>query len=60
MVLLWNIVACSFNDLGILIDEKLCFNTHIDQLISKCNRIYGFIKRSLGFRAPSQVKFRYV
>ncbi|ELU04486.1 hypothetical protein CAPTEDRAFT_134943 [Capitella teleta] len=51
--------VCSFNDLGILIDEKLSFNTHIDRLISKCNRMCGFIiKRSLGFRAPPQVKFR--
>jgi hypothetical protein len=48
----------SFNDLGILIDGKLSFNTHIDRLISKCNRMCGFIKRSLVFRAPSQVKFR--
>ncbi|ELU02938.1 hypothetical protein CAPTEDRAFT_111494, partial [Capitella teleta] len=48
----------SFNDLGILIDEKLSFNTHIDQLISKCNRMCGFIKRSHVFRAPFQVKSR--
>ncbi|ELU09251.1 hypothetical protein CAPTEDRAFT_78250, partial [Capitella teleta] len=48
----------SFNVFGILIDEKLSFNTHIDRLISKCNRMCGFIKRSLGFRAPPQVKFR--
>ena len=48
----------NFKDLGVVIDEKLTFNTHIDQLVSKCNRICGFIKRSVGFRAPSLVKFR--
>ena len=48
----------SFTDLGVLIDEKLTFNPHINQLISKCNKMCGFIKRSLGFRAPTIVKFR--
>ena len=48
----------TFTDLGVVVDEKLSFNSHIEQLITKCNKMCGFIKRSLGFTAPSHVKFR--
>ena len=31
--------------LGILLDSKLNFNTHIDQKIKKCNKLIGLMKR---------------
>jgi hypothetical protein len=48
----------SFKDLGVVFDSKLCFNEHIDSLISKCNQINGLIKRSVGYHAPSHVKLQ--
>lgn len=47
-----------FKDLGVFIDSTLSFSTHIDQLVSKCNRVCGLVKRSVGFRAPANVKIR--
>jgi hypothetical protein len=45
-----------FKDLGILIDQSLSFNQHVTNLVTKCNRVNGMIKRSVGFKAPSHVK----
>jgi hypothetical protein len=47
----------TFTDLGVVVDEKLSFSPHVEQLISKCNKMCGFIKRSIGFTVPSHVKF---
>ena len=33
-------------DLGIIFDQKLTFFLHIDDVISRCNRIWGFIVRN--------------
>ena len=46
-------------DLGVFIDGTLYFNTHVDQLVSKYNRVCGLIKRSVGFKAPANVKIRF-
>ena len=45
----------TFTDLGVVVDEKLSFNSHIEQLITKCNKMCGFIKRSIGFTTPTHV-----
>jgi len=47
-----------FKDLGVFIDETLSFNSQVDQLVLKCNKVCGFIKRSVGFKAPNVVKLR--
>ena len=47
-----------FKDLGIVIDQSLTFNEHITNLVTKCNKVSGMIKRSVGFNAPSHVKLR--
>ena len=31
--------------LGVVLDSKLDFNTHIDQKIKKCNKLIGLMKR---------------
>ena len=46
----------TFRDLGVVIDETLSFTTHIDNVISKCNKLCGAIKRAVGFAAPQRVK----
>ena len=33
-------------DLGVLMDEKMTFQPHIEKLISECNRMLGFVCRS--------------
>ena len=41
-----NITECSYQKhLGIVLDSKLNFNTHIDQKIKKCLKLIGLIKR---------------
>ena len=41
-----NITKCSHQKhLGIVLDSKLNFNTHIDQKIKKCNKLIGLMKR---------------
>ena len=42
-----NIHKCSYQKhLGIVLDSKLNFNTHIDEKIKKCNELIGLIKGS--------------
>ena len=41
-----NNTKCSYQKhLGIVLDSKLNFNTHIDQKIKKCNKLIGLMKR---------------
>ena len=50
-----NITKCSYQKhLGIVLDSKLNFNTHIDQKIKKCNKLIGLMKR-LSVNLPRSV-----
>ena len=41
-----NITKCSDQKhLGVVLDSKRDFNTHIDQKIKKCNKLIGLMKR---------------
>lgn len=46
----------TFKDLGILVDQSLSFSSHINNLVTKCNKLCGAIKRAVGFSAPQPVK----
>jgi hypothetical protein len=48
----------TFRDLGILIEENLSWNSHINNIISTANRVMGLIKRTVGNRAPVNVKLQ--
>ena len=48
--------ATEFNDLGLTVSNNLSWKRHIAQIVSKANRLLGFIKRTLGFRAPVKSK----
>lgn len=48
----------SFKDLGVVVDETLSFTEHVNSTISKSSKVCGFIKRSLGFNAPTSVKLQ--
>jgi hypothetical protein len=43
-------------DIGIMVDSKLNWNYHIENCVSKANKIMGLVKRTLGFTAPVVVK----
>ena len=45
----------SIKHLGIDISSKLDWNTHINNVVKKCNRKLGLIKRTVGFNAPVNV-----
>ena len=45
----------SIKDLGIEISSKLDWNTHINNVVKKCNRKLGLIKHTVGFNAPVNV-----
>ena len=47
-------VSC-YNDLGVTVDKSLAFNNHISNVINKCNKVNGMIRRSLGYGAPASV-----
>jgi hypothetical protein len=47
-----------FKDLGILIRSDLSWNNHIKSIISKAKRMMGLIKRTVGYRAPQNVKLQ--
>ena len=52
-----NITKCSYQKhLGIVLDSKLNFNTHIDQKIKKCNKLIGLMKR-LSVNLPRSALF---
>ena len=45
----------SMKDLGVSVTSDLSWNCHINTLVSKCNRMMGMIKRSVGYKAPINV-----
>jgi hypothetical protein len=45
----------AFKDLGILVDQGLSFSSHINNLVTKRNKLCGAIKRAVGFFAPQPV-----
>ena len=47
-------ISC-YNDLGVTVDKGLVFNNHGCNVINKCNKVNGMIRRSLGYRAPTSV-----
>ena len=47
----------SFKDLGVLVSSDLSWKGHIDNVVSKCNRVNGMIKRVVGYHAPNNVAF---
>ena len=48
----------SFKDLGVIIDNDLSQKSQISNIISKCNKVGGMIKRSLGYKAPTDVSIK--
>ena len=47
----------SFKDLGVLVSSDLSWKGHIDNVVSKCNRGNGMVKRVVGYHAPNNVAF---
>ena len=45
----------SMKDLDVSVTSDLSWNSHINTLVSECNRILGVIKRSVGYKAPINV-----
>ena len=52
-------VSC-YNDLGVTVDKGLVFNNHVSNVINKCNKVNGMIRRSLGYRALTSVSFNFI
>lgn len=46
----------SIKDIGVEIDNKLNWNTHIQTIVKKGNKVMGLIKRTVGYKAPMIVK----
>ena len=44
-----------YNDLVVTVDKSLAFNNHISNVIKKCSKVNGMIRRLLGYRAPASV-----
>jgi len=52
-------ISC-VNDLGVLFDNKLCFNDHIATMVNKANSNLGFITRwSKEFDDPYTTELLY-
>lgn len=50
----------SLRDLGIHLDQKLCLNIHIDDIINKSFKMYGFVMRSsTDFKRSSTYLYLY-
>ena len=45
----------SFCDLGVTVDCFLTHNAHIPNIINKCNKVNGMIRRAVGYKAPASV-----
>ena len=50
-------ISC-YNDLGVTVDKGLVFNNYVSNVINKCNKVNGMIRRSLGYRAPTSVSIK--
>ena len=44
-------------DLGFIVSSSLSWNPHVESKLLKCNRIFGFLKRSIPFSVSSSRKF---
>ena len=42
----------------VTVDKGLVFNNHVSNVITKCNKINGMIRCSLGYRAPTSVSIK--
>ena len=48
------------NDLGVLMDSRLTFKSHVNQIVSRAKSTLGFIKRlATGFQCPYVTKSLY-
>lgn len=45
-------------DLGVIIDNTLSWNKHVNTTVAKANQALGLIKRTVGFNAPDNVKLQ--
>ena len=50
-------ISC-YDDLGVTVDKGLVFNNHVSNVVNKCSRVNGMIRRSLGYRAPTSVSIK--
>ena len=48
----------TFKDLGIVIDNKLCWCMHILSIIDKSKKVCNMVKRTVGYKAPVTVKLQ--
>ncbi len=49
----------NFNDLGIIVQNDLKWDEHINLKVSKANSLLGLVKRTLGYNAPTKAKLAY-
>jgi len=45
----------SFKDLGVLISNDLSWGAQVNEAVSKCNKLMGMVKRTVGYSAPPRV-----
>ena len=45
----------SFCVLGVTVDCFLTHNVHINNIINKCNKVNGIIRKAVGYNAPAAV-----
>ena len=48
----------SFCDIGITVDSFLTHIVHIKNVINKCNKVNGMIRRAVGYKAPASVTLK--
>ena len=48
--------CANIKDIGVTLDNKLNWSTHIESIVSKANKVMGVIKRTVGYSAPVTVK----
>jgi len=48
----------TFRDLGVVVDKTLSWSPHIEGIISKAKKVCAMVRRSLGYKAPSNVKLQ--
>ena len=47
--------AEQMKDLGVIVDSRLSWNAHVQNTVSKANRVLLLLKRALGYNAPPMV-----